>query len=367
MTINNISNPPAECTGADFPCPKSRKPLQVLRGGNQSEKPAVKPHCKVSTEDINWVRQQPPCVQQLYFDCIAAEQFGGAFHKLETNLTYKSFQKASAALTAAGLFEFEELFGRLPSGRPGLIGHRVRNLHGYYNRSYWENNSIDQIAVHTEQKTNLAVAEQNHPQVEQIHPPTETFQKNGQKSEEFQGFQNPNNVANYYLTTTQLPTKVVGVGDELDALFVVLGSDQAADAPLRGTSPSGDESADEEKEKVTVGLAEGNESQMVASCSTSLDSSDNSQLLDRDNSSAPAPLLSEKWTSEAITLRMQLRPGRMDQLKRAGMFGDNPGFDYLQECWDDPALRIMVKRLITKFPQWRIACVDEELVNWNEE
>ena len=52
----------------------------------------------------------------------------------------------------------------------------------------------------------------------------------------------------------------------------------------------------------------------------------------------------------------------MDKLKRAGMFGDSPGFDYLQECWDDQSLRIMIKRLIAKFPQWGFACVDEKLV-----
>ena len=62
---------------------------------------------------------------------------------------------------------------------------------------------------------------------------------------------------------------------------------------------------------------------------------------------------------------MQMRPGRMDKLKRVGIFGDNPGFTYLEECWDDPSLRIMVRRLIAKFPQWKVACMDEELVDWN--
>ncbi|MEH1770978.1 MAG: hypothetical protein V7L27_29705 [Nostoc sp.] len=142
---------------------------------------------------------------------MAAEQFGGAAHKLDTNLTYKSFQKAGAALAAQGLFQFEELFGRLPSGRPGLIGYRVRNLHGYYNRFYWESstseetNSCDEKAVHAGEKTNVPGRNEKHPKVEQIHADLELFQKNGQKSEVCCGFQKPNNVSNYPLTTYQQP------------------------------------------------------------------------------------------------------------------------------------------------------------------
>ncbi len=150
-------------------------------------------------------------MQQLWLNSVAAEQFGGSAHKLDTNLTYKSLQKAGAALTAQGLFQFEEVFGRLPSGRPGLISYRVRNLHGYYNRFYWESstsgetNSCDEKAVHAEEKVNQPGQNQNHPKVEQIHADLESFQKNGQKSEDLQGFQKPNNVSNYLLTTYQQP------------------------------------------------------------------------------------------------------------------------------------------------------------------
>ncbi|QSJ20493.1 hypothetical protein JYQ62_18435 [Nostoc sp. UHCC 0702] len=129
-------------------------------------------------------------------DSIAAEQFGGNAHKLETNLTYKSLQKAGAALTAQGLFQFEEVFGRLPSGRPGLIGYRVRNLHGYYNRFYWESStseetdSCGQKAAQAGEKIDQPEANQKHPRVEQIPPGLEQFQKNGQKSEDFKGSTN---------------------------------------------------------------------------------------------------------------------------------------------------------------------------------
>ncbi|MEH2393861.1 MAG: hypothetical protein V7K21_20080 [Nostoc sp.] len=182
--------------------------LKSINGGRQQgKKPAteektIRPHCKISIEDVDWVLQQAPSVQELYLECIRAEQYGGAAHELKTNLTYKSFQKASTVLSAQGIFEFEELFGRLPSGRPGLIGYRVRNLHGYYNRFYWESstsgesNSHDEKPVHAGKEINQPEENQKHSDVEQIQLDLETFQKNGQKSEDLQGFQTTNNGAN---------------------------------------------------------------------------------------------------------------------------------------------------------------------------
>ncbi|MBD2563828.1 hypothetical protein H6G95_25095 [Nostoc linckia FACHB-391] len=62
-----------------------------------------------------------------------------------------------------------------------------------------------------------------------------------------------------------------------------------------------------------------------------------------------------------------MRPERMQKLKVAANSGQNPGFDFLQECWNaDPALVIMIKKLLVKFPQWKIAIVDGMLVKWDE-
>ncbi|MBE9002890.1 hypothetical protein IQ274_33080 [Nostoc sp. LEGE 12447] len=36
--------------------------------------------------------------------------------------------------------------------------------------------------------------------------------------------------------------------------------------------------------------------------------------------------------------------------------------DFLQECWNDPALQIVIKKLLTKFGQWGITIVDGVLV-----
>ncbi|MBC1224847.1 hypothetical protein GNF10_30305 [Nostoc sp. UCD121] len=41
-------------------------------------------------------------------------------------------------------------------------------------------------------------------------------------------------------------------------------------------------------------------------------------------------------------------------LKVAANSGHNLEFDFLQECWNDPALVIAIKKLLMKYPQWGI-------------
>ncbi|WP_242056019.1 hypothetical protein [Nostoc flagelliforme] len=67
-----------------------------------------------------------------------------------------------------------------------------------------------------------------------------------------------------------------------------------------------------------------------------------------------------------IVARSNMQPERMQKLKVVANSGQNPGFDFLQECWDDPALQIVIKKLLVKFPQWGIAIVDGVLMKWNE-
>lgn len=84
-----------------------------------------------------------------------------------------------------------------------------------------------------------------------------------------------------------------------------------------------------------------------------------------ESSAAPVPS-AEKWSHEAIVARSNMRPERMQKLKLAANSGQNPGFDFLQECWDDPALQIVIKKLLAKYPQWGVACVDGVLVKWDK-
>ncbi|QFS51264.1 hypothetical protein [Nostoc sphaeroides] len=67
---------------------------------------------------------------------------------------------------------------------------------------------------------------------------------------------------------------------------------------------------------------------------------------------------------EDIAIRSQARLLRMEKLKMASLVGENPGFDFLQQCChDDPALQIVIKKLLAKFPQWGVAIVDGVLVD----
>ncbi|WP_414516549.1 hypothetical protein [Nostoc sp. PCC 9305] len=85
-----------------------------------------------------------------------------------------------------------------------------------------------------------------------------------------------------------------------------------------------------------------------------------------EGSAALAPN-SEKWSSELIAARSKARTGKLERLKMAGILRENPGFEYLLSSWnDDPALQIVIKKLLAKFPQWGIAIVDGVLVDWEE-
>ncbi|MEA5604669.1 hypothetical protein [Nostoc sp. UHCC 0252] len=73
------------------------------------------------------------------------------------------------------------------------------------------------------------------------------------------------------------------------------------------------------------------------------------------------------FTSEGITIRSKARLLRMEKLKMASLVGENPGFEFLQECWsDDPVLQIVIKKLLAEFPQWGVAIVDGVLMKWND-
>ncbi|MHC0068673.1 hypothetical protein ACWATR_38405, partial [Nostoc sp. UIC 10890] len=52
-----------------------------------------------------------------------------------------------------------------------------------------------------------------------------------------------------------------------------------------------------------------------------------------EGSAAPIPS-AEKWSHEAIVARSNMRPVRREKLNRVLNPGDNPGFDFLQECWN---------------------------------
>ncbi|WP_292719746.1 hypothetical protein [Nostoc sp. JL34] len=82
------------------------------------------------------------------------------------------------------------------------------------------------------------------------------------------------------------------------------------------------------------------------------------KAVDEGTCSAASVPNAEKWSHEAIVPRSNMRPVRKEKLNRAANSGENLGFDFLQECWDDdPGLQIVIKKLLAKFMQWGIACV----------
>ncbi len=45
------------------------------------------------------------------------------------------------------------------------------------------------------------------------------------------------------------------------------------------------------------------------------------------------------------------------------MTGDNPGFEFLSECWDDVALWNRIKQLIAQYPGWGVGYAEGRLVS----
>lgn len=100
------------------------------RNGFSKKAKPVRHHIKISIEDLNWARSQKSCVQQLWLDCCAVEQFGNQQRELQTHLSDKSFRSAKSALEQKGLFKFEPICKVTQSGRSAIISWKVENLHG---------------------------------------------------------------------------------------------------------------------------------------------------------------------------------------------------------------------------------------------
>jgi hypothetical protein len=316
-------------------------------------------------------------------------------------------------------------------------------------------NSCDEKAVHAGKEINHTEANQNHLEVKQIQPDLDHFQKNGQKNQDFQGFQKLNNVSNYSLTT--LPTTLVGgkvVGSSTqnknlrdDEAAIARSAVPEAIAPLRGASPQTLESVEEKEELpavtdcTTLTLVDDVPSQSASLVKKNQDLGDEPRTSHEDHSSAapvvlnfenpsqpqdqaqqsqsaslaeknqdlgdeaiaphedtvsavptvsetsPSTSLSqepkahhegvcavtsdsnpEKWSYEAVVERSRVRPWRMEKLKMAEQLRENPGNEFLMECWeDDPALRIVIKKLVAKCPQWGLVAADGQLIEWERE
>ncbi|MBD2512703.1 hypothetical protein H6G91_36895 [Nostoc muscorum FACHB-395] len=355
--------------------------------------------------------------------CWTADPYGSRWIPLSTGMGYSTFISAKKILSDNGLFIFKP-DKSIQDGRE-TASWMVKNLHGSRMKEFWEKaNSLNQQPNSLKQEPNSEKRESNAGDLE-IDAGSEEMRASYKasilgKDQSEQGFLEPSRTGQKLLTNS---SKEI-VRSVSNTLTENSREEETAHAPLGGASPQTVESVSELEDSPTandctslalVDAAQSNPVSLLAenqdcgaeakgchegTCSAapvaqnekSLNSANANQTqgqveqgesaslsgenqvsgveikaVDESESSAVPATSAEKWSHEAIVARANARPGRMQKLKVATNSGQNPGFDFLQECWnDDPALQIVIKKLLAKFPQWGIVIVDGALIKWNE-
>ncbi|MHC5897215.1 hypothetical protein [Nostoc sp.] len=260
-----------------------------------------RPHIIIPEEDTTWAIVQKPRVLRFWQQCWLADPYGSRWMKLVTNLSDSAFRFARRVLEAAHLF----IFRRLSTGSDGRTSAwEVRNLHGARVKDFWQGEKSQAVSVSNKADTAPTKADvaSNEPDVAiENHPE--------------QGFEERSGTPQQHITNSSKE-------------FVMCDSQEPSEtaiAPLEGASPS------------SIGMEEDVEESPVTP--------------------------GEKWSDAARAARSKSRPMRREKLKISLIAAENPGFDFLLSCWDDPALQFEIKKLLLLFPQWKIACMDGELVN----
>ncbi|WP_341528441.1 hypothetical protein WKK05_03580 [Nostoc sp. UHCC 0302] len=326
---------------------------------------------------------------------------------LTTALSYSTFISAKKILTESGLFIFKP-DKSIEDGRE-TVRWMVRNLHGSRMKEFWESVDAGNEQVNSQKQEPNAENSEMNPGSEEMRALYEVSISDKTQSE--QGFQKPSGTTQEHLTNSSvefvrcvsdtkkenlceeetanaplgvaLPSIVESVSERQEELPAVTGCTllmlvdvvQDESALLKGENQdSGDEPKDcSERDYSAAPVAENEKTpSQVESNQPEEVMSKNSVLggeVKAGNegkiSAAPVPN-ADKWSHEAIVARSNMRPERMHQLKVASTSGQNPGFEFLKDCWDDPALQIVIKKLLAKFPQWGVAVVDGVLVEPEE-
>jgi hypothetical protein len=387
------------------------------------QSPYKRLHVIIPIQDMLWASQQKPSVTQLWQECWTADPYGSRWMPLTSALGYSTFICAKKILTESGLFIFKP-DKSIEDGRE-TVRWTVKNLHGSRIRDFWEKaNAENQQPDSEKQEPNAEISDKDA-------APEEMRALNqasilGQ-SESEQGFHKLSRTAQEQLTNSSKEF----VSCVSDTLYEISQVEETAHAPLRGASPQTVQGVSENEEdsptandctslalveaapsqsallegekqdssfelkdchegacpaapiainefSSTLAIANQTQGQVEQSNPTSLlpptsllvensVSGGEVKAVHEGESSAPPVSQTEKWSHEAIVARANARSGRMQKLKVAGNSGQNPGFEFLQECWnDDPALQIVIKKLLAKYSQWGIAIVDGVLVDWNQ-
>ncbi|WP_392530125.1 hypothetical protein [Nostoc sp. C117] len=391
--------------------PKSKKAV-----ANKQQSPYKRLHVIIPIEDMLWASQQKPSVTQLWQECWTADPYGSRWMPLTSALGYSTFISAKKILSESGLFIFKP-DKSIQDGRE-TASWMVKNLHGSRMKEFWEKANAENQQPNSEKRELNAGDSEIDAGSEEMGALNQASILGQSQSE--QGFQETSRTTQEQFTNSSKEF----VNCVSDMLTGNSREEETAYAPLGGASPQAVESVSEKEEELPavtdcttlalVDAAQSNPASLfenqdcgieaavshegacsaapVAQNEKSLNSAiadqpqgqaeqSNPTLLLVENSisgvevkavdegegsavSVPNP---EKWSREAIVARANMRPERMQKFKVAANSGQNPGFEFLQECWeDDPALQIVIKKLLVKFPQWGVGCVDGMLIEWNE-
>ncbi|MEJ6485251.1 hypothetical protein N0Y54_28730 [Nostoc punctiforme UO1] len=444
------------------------------KAATKPQSPYKRLHVIIPIEDMLWVSQQKPSVNQLWQECWTADPYGSRWMSLTSALGYSTFISAKKILAESGLFIFKP-DKSIQDGRE-TASWMVKNLHGSRMKEFWEKANAENQQPNAEKRESNAGDSDKDAGCEEIRALNKASILSQNQSE--QGFQEPSRTTQEQLTNS-FEEFVSCFSDTLNDISQV---EETAHAPLRGASPQTVEGVSEKEKDLstatdctTLALVDAAPSQPApllaekqdcgveardfheGTCSAapvavnefsstlaianqtqgqveqgqfaslsgenqvfgfelkdcheepssaapvSLNQSEIFEWLDRANVGECPPLwviqylldskyyasirasiskFEKQWnlsvvnyqvqksseaTAEDTAMRSQARLLRMEKLRMASLVRENPGFDFLQQCWnDDQALKIVIKKLLAKFPQWGIACVDGVLGKWDK-
>ncbi|MBD2730557.1 hypothetical protein H6G96_30635 [Nostoc sp. FACHB-892] len=393
------------------------KPKPKKAAAAKVQSPYKRLHVIIPIEDMLWASQQKPSITQLWQECWTADPYGSRWMPLSSALGYSTFISAKKILSESGLFIFKP-DKSIQDGRE-TASWMVKNLHGSRMKEFWEKANAENQQLNSEKRELNTGDSEKDAGCEEMRALYEASILGPSDSE--QRFQETSQTAQEQLTNSSFEF-VSCVSDTLNEILQV---EETAHAPLGGASPQFVQSVSEnEKDSPTANdctslalvddapsqptsllaenlscgvepkdchegtcsaapvaqnefsssLAIANQTQEQVGQGYSASSLGENQVFgvgvkaDHEGTCSPVPVLSaEKWSHEAIVARSNARPVRREKLNRAVNSSENPGFGFLQECWnDDPALQIVIKKLLGKFPQWGVAIVDGVLVDWEE-
>ncbi|MBD2536110.1 hypothetical protein H6G97_45070 [Nostoc flagelliforme FACHB-838] len=307
------------------------------KAATKPQSPYKRLHVIIPIEDLLWASQQKPSITQLWQECWTADPYGSRWMPLTSALGYSTFISAKKILSESGLFIFKP-DKSIQDSRETVVW-MVKNLHGSRMKEFWEKaNSLNQP----------------HAPLGGASP--QTVQGVSEKEEELPAVTE--------CTTLALVDAVQG-----ESASLLAENQDCGVEPRDCHEGTGSAAPPAQIEKSSTSAIA--DQKIEPSCPSAELMTENSvsgvEMKADHEGEGSAVLVTEKWSHEAIVARANARPVRREKLNRAANSGENPGFDFLQECWnDDPALQIVIKKLLVKFPQWGIAVVDGVLVKWDE-